>query len=84
MGTTRLGDHPHVDRILFAQTASELLSVLPETSLDKKAAKHLSAGLAEPEIVCLDRFRFLVVALAAWAVDQPTTTIPTARSDVLP
>lgn len=72
------------DRTLFAQTASRLLSILPETSLDKKIAEHLLAGLSEPEIVCLDRFCFLVVALATSATKQAIATIPAAPSGDLP
>ncbi len=52
------------NRPRFARAARALL---PEAALDAQAAEQLAAGLADREIVALDRFRFLVAALITWA-----------------
>ena len=57
------------DRTRFAQAAASLLPLLAET-LDARAAEQLSTGLADREILGLDRFRFLVAALITWAVSR--------------
>ena len=71
------------DRTRFAEAAQALLAELPETALDARIAQHLEAGLADAEIVRLDRFCFLVAALATWAVSRAPGPAP-ARAAAVP
>ena len=70
------------NRTRFATAAASLLPLVAET-LDARAAEQLSTGLADREILALDRFRFLVAALITWAVSRLPASEPAraARPD---
>ena len=56
------------DHARFAKAARALLAMLSGAALDAPAAEQLAGGLADREILSLDRYRFLVAAVVTWAV----------------
>ena len=58
------------DHARFAKAARALLAMLSGAALDAPAAQQLAGGLADREILSLDRYRFLVAAVVTWAVVQ--------------
>ena len=62
------------DHARFAKAARALLATLSGAALDAPAAEQLADGLADREILSLDRYRFLVAAVVTWAVVQDPPT----------
>ena len=58
------------DHARFAKAARALLAMLSGAALDAPAAEQLAGGLADREILSLDRYRFLVAAVVTWAAVQ--------------